>query len=235
MASCVSFASYTNLQSVVSFCDTRLIPAKVQVIINEGKAVGLSNGEALNEQLKNSDYIPVLKAIWSERDRSRRLEWLRSHAPEMHAPLMYEQALAEFVASQTVETVTKISLPLIQAATFRVYQDSQCSSDASVYKGDAPVRMKLTYLKSLDTLTKKFLKTPLSEIKAENNYMAAKVVEVAQASMSQELPSPNWIGHHGMSVFIDGKIAMHPEENHKEIRKKAAEEIIEKLNQTPNP
>ncbi len=224
----------TNPTSIVTFSERRLDPVFGNEIIKEGQKEGLSNSKNLNENLNASEYIPVLKAIWSERNKNRRLEWLHSHAFEMHAPLMYEQSIAEFVISPTVETVNQISIPLIQAASFRVIQDSKCSTDPSVFNGDAALRMKMTYQKVLNNQTEKHLFKKLEAIISENknviiSAVKTKVLEIAQSSISQELPSPNWIGSHGLNVFITGKIEMYPITDFKKIRDKIANETISLL------
>jgi hypothetical protein len=218
--------TFGNPLNVVSFCEKRLAPSEVDKIIQEGKE-GLSNTEKLNGHLAKSEYIPVLKAIWRERDRARRLTWLQSHASELHAPLMFEQALAEFVNVPTIETLFNTSLPLIRAAVFRVEQDSVCSADASVCHGDAPSRMLMLYQKIIFGLTQKHLQKDLALLIMENETLVqsnciAKVLEVARLSLTCELPSPTWIGFHGLNVMLEGKILMHPDDQFKSLRVKKA-------------
>lgn len=234
----LNFPNIYNLQNpgnVVSYSETRLNPQAVNHIIKQGKQEGLSNSKALNENLKSSQYIPVLNAIWSERDKNRRLEWLRSHESEMHAPLMFEQAITEFVIKPTVETIIQISIPLIKAASFRVVQDSKCSTDPSVFNGDAAQRMEMTYLTSLNTQTEIHINKKLVTIISENedaikSAVNAKVLKIAHSSITQDLPSPNWIGHHGLSVFRSGNIEMHSTADFKNHRDKVANDTIKKLN-----
>ena len=139
--------------------------------------------------MKKSDYIPILKAIWSERNRTLRLKWLQSHAAEFHAPLMYEQAISEFVVNPTAATLFQKTLPLIRAATFRVYQDSQCCKDSSVCKGDAPLRMESTYRISLNRQIEKRYKQSLETfvmnhmgLIQENNQLCKEIAQKTLAS-----------------------------------------------------
>ena len=138
---------FSNPQNVVAFCEVRLDQAAVTKIIQ--KEAGLTKEDQLIRHLALGEYMPVLKAIWSERDRSKRLQWLRSHQSEMHAPLLYEQAVVEFSQSPTEETLLQVSFPLLFEAGFRVFQDSQCCQDASVKQGDCVMRMQLVYQNSL--------------------------------------------------------------------------------------
>jgi len=219
-----------NLVSIVSYCEQRLQPIAINEIIKKGKSAGLSNTAALNKNLKKGCYIPVLNAIWSDKDR--RLSWLQSHASELHAPLMFEQAIAEFVNSPTVTTIVEISIPLIQAATFRVNQDSKCSTDPSVFNGDAAPRMRNTYLISLNKQIEKHLGKKLENVLSENqsaidSAMTAKTLKTAELSLSQKLPSPDWIGSHGINAIRYGKVEMHPIAASNEIRNKFAYETIQ--------
>ena len=95
---CVNFSSPYHARDAVAFCQIRNDPEAVAAIIQAGKAEGLSKSDELKALAEKGEYIPVLKAVWSERDRSRRLEWLRANA-SLHAPLMFELALAEFFHS----------------------------------------------------------------------------------------------------------------------------------------
>lgn len=206
----MNVVSFSNSQNLVSFCEQRLKREAVSQIIKKNKE-GV-NSPQIEEKLQSNDYISVLSLIWGERDSAKRLSWLRNHASELHAPLLYEQAIAEFKESPTVETVVQVSLPLIKAASFRVRQDAQCSQDPSVYNGDAHLRMEMTYGQALIEGMKKYASDlDLGTIQSQNKDAIReatlnKVKEIAQQTIANPdaLPSPNWIGFHGMSCFIKG-------------------------------
>ncbi len=226
--SCINFVCPQNL---VSFCERSLDPRDMNSMIRRNNGVGLSAPQ-LQDKLKSGDYQFVLEALWSDRDRSRRLNWLQERKDELHPVLMFELAVAKFVASPTIETIVSISIPIMKAASFRVAQDSQCSDDSSVKYGDASERMTLTYLKRLDSRVQAVLHTSIDDVIQNHQNIDAnktKVLETARLSRTTELPSPDWIGWHGMSVFIHGRPNMRPATEYQQIRNQFADEIINKL------
>lgn len=227
-----SHISINCTKSVVNLCDQeRLNPIELSNI-RKANPKGLTETATLSEHLSRNDYIPVLYSIWSERNQARRLEWLKLQAPSLHAPLLFEQAIAEFAAAPTVDTINTISFPLMKVAGFRVSQDMTCSTDPSVSFGDAAVRLTIAYQSRLEKLVKKHLNKSLAQILTENKdiRMAAiekKAKETIQASLSCQLPLPDWIGWHGMSVFVNGVIKMHPASKYKELRDAYATKILD--------
>lgn len=216
-------------RSTVSFAYTLLNDAQLKMTIIGEKGITLET----DESLKKCDYISVLKAIWSENDTARRVAWLRSHASELHAPLMYEQAIAEFLIAPTIDTVKQVSLPLLKSATFRVEQDSKCSKDISVNNGDAHICMDETYKMVLNARVVKILNKSIPDIaqNCKDTILAnvnQKMITTAQASLATQLPSPNWIRFHGIDALM-GTNSMHPESEFKKYRDEYANNMLAKL------
>ncbi len=223
-----------NHSNLVSFVEASLDPVQMNQLIQERKHIGL-NDPALEDNLRAGRYQPVLQALWSERDRDRRLAFLDSKKQELHPVLMFEEAIARFGASPTNETVHSVAIPLIDAAAFRVNQDAQCASDCSVKYGDAAARMHLAYGRRLTNRVQALMHRPLHEIAREHQQelktsTTAKVLDVARQSLSTELPSPDWVGFHGMELFISGKPDMYPADQYAERRHAYARTEIVKLN-----
>lgn len=233
----MNFINYSNVSSTVSFSELRLNQKEVATVIRQNSQ-GLSHSEILDQNLAQGNYIPVLSAIWGEKDKLRRLDWLRSQEHQLHAPLMFEQAIAEFTNSPTAETVATISLPLIRAAAFRVHQDAQCSRDASVYNGDASPRMQNTYVMALQNAIKKYAPSlRLEKIQEEKRdemqvEIKKKLREIVEKTLSapNTLPDPTWIGYHSiMSVFGEAP-QMHPREEFDKKRQEMVQSIMPQLN-----
>lgn len=229
----MSSVHFTDVRNMALFCEQSLDPKTIDAMIRENKDVGLSD-PALEDNLKTGNYRAVLVALWSERDRTRRLNWLESKADELHPVLMLELAIAKFGASPTIETINSFSIPLMKAAYFRIIQDAQCSKEPSVKHGDAATRMSMTYERRLNGRIKALLNTSLEETVAENRELRiaaikAKVMETAQLSLSKDLPSPNWIGWHGLAVFINGIPDMYSADEYKQIRDAYANEALASL------
>lgn len=229
----MSAINISNATNIVSFCERSLDLEAMDLMIRANKGIGLSD-PFLEDNLKRGDYRAVLVSVWSERDRPRRLAWLESKSNELHPVLMFELSVAKFVASPTAETVNSFSVPLIQAAAFRVTQDAQCAKDVSVKNGDAAIRMSTTYARRLHRQVEATLQRSLPQVLSDHQdariaAIKEKVLTTAQLSQRQDLPSPDWIGWHGLSVFIQGKPNMHPAGEYKQIRNAYASEVIEKL------
>lgn len=193
--------------SVTQFCWNRIDPEKANRIIQANKKVGLSDREGLNQALKEGEYVPVIASIWAERNKEIRLNFLREKSCELHAPLMFEHGLAEFNAEPTVDTFINITMPLFIAARFRVMQDAKCSKDITVEKGDPQDSLLMVYTTSLGTSIKKHLNSEYSQIIKENNnevqvQTRLKVLQVAEQTLTQELPNPGWLASHGMAKFF---------------------------------
>ena len=223
--------SITCAASVVSFCDKRLDRRAANEVMSKYSEGCLSSEREKFEKLAEAgDYIQVLGAIW--KDKENRLAFLDSISSRLHAPLMNEEAIARFIAAPTVETVIRISLPLLKAAEFRANQDAQCSLDPAVSRGDAYLRLALVYRRALDSQIKKYLPAEsLASVEAANkaelnSALLKKVMDVALATKAIELPSPLWIGYHGLSVFIEGAPKMHLESEYKRIRDEFADRVI---------
>jgi len=223
--------NFSNPRNIVTLCEQILNPDFANEIIQKGKAEGLSNEEQLQTWLDEGNYESVLKAVWSERDRERRHTWLAAKENQLHAPLMYELAIASFIHSPTAQTVSEVCIPLLKAAGVRVCQDAQCSKDRSVSNGDHVVRLQMAYVNRLTEQTKKILNLTVVEIVEGTDKeiriaaIKQKVNSVAELSMQTKLPDPEWIAWHGMGAFMGG-IKMHPVENYKAITDAFAQKII---------
>lgn len=96
---------------------------------NRVSRIGLSQPEVLNQALRVSDYITVLKHLWAEQNDQKRLTWLREKHKEFHVPLIYELSLEEFKAKPTLDTIQDVVLPLFVEALFRTELDLVCSRE----------------------------------------------------------------------------------------------------------
>lgn len=206
-----------NIVSISLFCDTRLNAVESNKIIQKYKSVGLSNRNALDDALARVDYITVLSHVWAERNRESRLTWLREKEGEMHAPLLFELAIAEFNAAPTVETVINVAYPLLKAATLRVMQDAACSKDLSVKNGDLALRLEMTYTAALEKKTQEVLHQSLEEIKSVdinqwNGAFRTKGVKLLDSTIGKPLPNPQWVDSHGMGKFMGARYTYSMEE-----------------------
>lgn len=220
-----NYINHTSIIDITQFCEQHFDEIAKNSKI-QGK--GLGDTQSLQQSLDKGDYIPVLRAVWSEKDTIRQLQWLREKAALLHAPLMFELALAEFSSTpdiNKIKTFYLVSIPLIKAAAFRVMQDAQCSTRSSFPHGTIGEKMAKIYTKALERRatvalgkTRAQLLTTEQEMRLFMIKMA--IEETALRSIMQELPPPTWIT--GGDIF--------PLENCKEIRDIAAYTAIQSIN-----
>jgi|GEM_PF-3281010 len=222
----MSVIRINNSESVVNFCEKQsdvgaLDAAKAKHDIG---CLSPANRERYDQAIRGGKYIPAIGAVW--KDPENRSRFLASYTEQLHAPLMFEEAIERFRRDPRMAVAINTSLPLIRAASFRVRQDAVCSADGSVSRGDAHIRMSMVYSRILarEFRARFGMKMPNpSEL-----VIKAKVEAVARASINRELPSPNWIGEHGMGVFLGG-VKMKAAVSHSGLRNNFARKELRKL------
>lgn len=196
--------TFHNPDSPILFCKMQIQPEKLSQLSTSSPYLNGLNYLGIIDNLNACMYPPLLLAIWGEKNNSRRLAWLKEHAG-LHALLMCERAIAEFVANPCVATITTVALPLIEAASCRMVQDCTCSTDPTVCD-DAHTKLKEIYLqvlvKKIDELTPHL---SLATIRSNQDKIISqksreKVIEVLTQSIENpdSLPSPEWISQHGL-------------------------------------
>lgn len=226
--------SVQSPKDLVVFCDLSLNPNFMNTLIPTNEYGGLS-GFQLEELLNQEQYHSVLTSIWEEPNKQRVVNWLRLKCENLHAILFFELAVAEFLTSPQIETIYSLSIPLLKAGEFRVHQDSQCADDLSVSCGDAATRLVATYTEKLNRLVKKHLNVSFEEL-IQNlsieqlNPIKEKILQTARLSLTTKLPSPTWVGWHGLQAIIRDTPKMHSEAEHKQLREKYALAVIQHLN-----
>lgn len=223
--------NYCNTQDFLSFLPLRLDEQQVKEIAKLNS--GLTSIDEISCYLASGDYIPVVKAVWAEKNELLRLNWLKEQEANLHAPLLAELGLAEFMANPTTDTVCQLSFPLIKAASKRVAQDALAIKDASLQ--DAMYVFELTYTEILNHLCQQKLNSSLYSITEENKekcaqYIKDKLKEVFQKSIevNQQMPNPIWIGYHGLEALF-GKVTIYPQSEINDKQKKFAENLLKDL------
>jgi hypothetical protein len=87
---------------------------------------GLCNLKELDGWLIGCNYACIIKSLWSEQLPEKKVVWLKEKEDAFHFPLLFEQSIEEFLINPTLKTASKISIPLIMAATIRLKQDLCC-------------------------------------------------------------------------------------------------------------
>ncbi len=182
----------------------------------------LQDTAAITKHLVEGNYIPILQALKLSIPSEEKLVWLEEHSG-LHAPLLYEQAIAEYKTHPTKQGFIR-SASLLKAATFRAKQDSQCCLDPTISKGEVADQISGIYEYSLNKFRREdgITLDPLS--KELSSAIKTKITETALKSLREPLPPPNWIGlSNTQNSWFDlktppGEAYMFPASTHKEIR-----------------
>ncbi len=189
-----------NDLSTVYFCKKRndLVEANKYMNLFEPDCLSPSKRERFITLAQEGKYNEVLVAIW--KDKTNRLDFLRSLEDELHAPLMFERVIAEFSENPTAETVNSFCVPLLSAAAFRVDQEVQCSiAPTTVNSDEASIQMFHMYFTSLKAKVEKVLRRSFASVVEDKSEHAAiikdRVFITAFLSKTANLSSPNWTWH----------------------------------------
>lgn len=188
---------------------------------------GLDNYEKLTGLLKKQEHIEILNRLWTERNYTKRINWLQETVSENHPMMMMELAYAYFLRSPTLETYQIKSLPLLHVAKMRLEMDASCTSDESVFAGVSVVENYEMII--LETLLRRNTNDELQEYCSKNLerefislYELAKILLYPFTQEEKySLPSPSWIFYHGLDAFTDTPNEV-PEKDWDQIRKKIA-------------
>jgi hypothetical protein len=222
----------------VLFPENRFDPKSVKDILKNNN--GLDSPE-LSKNLREASYIKVFKAIWSEKNKERRLDFLRNNAG-LHAPLLFELGMAEVAKElpkvqkdyndeamkEKIREAVAVAMSYFTAASKRVFQDALAVNDHSLE--DAGLVMFMIYNKGLSDLLNNrtgknwedFYSKELSKGKEK-----AKVKEIFQKTLTESLPNPTWVGKHGLSYTFSGRVELYPYNEAKEKQNNCAKKIIE--------
>ena len=213
--------------NIVLYVGMRNNAAKMQGIIRDGKGI---EEERVRGCIERGEYIEALNAIWSERDRPKRLDFLRTHAKE-HAPILFELAVAEAAAvipkegydsathdAEIRRVVSEVAMPLIKYAGLRVIEDAVAIDDASLQ--DAHAVMDDAYILALQNLIKKRTGKQNTSF-VDNKRMTQRLIEILERDVDGEMPSPKWVALHGLRIKIDGSITLHDDRVDRQQAKRA--------------
>ena len=186
--------SHLNSVNVINWCEVRLNKERSSEIIKEHPE-GLSNETALKEALRVQDYVGLLKSVWGERDREKRLAWLQTKSFE--AVLPYELALAEFKMSPSIETLATKTLPFFAVASARARIDMACSRNQPL--GSFYLQMENTYYQALEKLIIERVKVDSSfshSLSKENRIKKFESSIKKLQELKENIPalsSPRWV------------------------------------------
>lgn len=198
------------------YCTLRKCPQWKDAIVVQTQYMQLLKDLNFQSCLENREYIPLLKWVWCQSDRTIALEWLRSKREEDHAPLLCELAIEEFEASKTAETLHEVSIPLIRQAMFCTLSDSLCLKVDKTFRFSAMNAIERSYMTCLENMSIKYLEVGIEGISKELlNSREKKIKEVislaAQRVLGREPVKKNWLRWYGRDCLSGTEIPMKKE------------------------
>ncbi len=195
-----------QLDDIIIFTFKRNQPHAVQKIALDNN--GMNNMNALENNLQSGDYIPVLKALWSEKDIKKKIDWLQEKKHESHPILLFELSV-EVVKEDPSLSNLEESLYLLELGKYRTDLDAICVSDSSALA--AAQSLYNNYSKVIATVVSQnpSLKEMLTT--GQSKEMNVRILQKLLISLKQvqqklnSLPPPNWVSTHALQMLFSEK------------------------------
>lgn len=220
----VKEGGHLGLEDAITFTFNRNQPQVMQRFFLDYH--GMNDMKALEASLKKQDYISVLKALWSEKDAAKRLDWLSQKENESHTILLFELALELFKNNPNLENLHK-SLFLIELGKYRADIDAICINDPSMKTASQSLYVNYaTAIGSIVSQTPELIGILREDSK---NELTKEILQNVLDKLNQiendidKLPSSNWISDYALKrLFSNENILESPE-----VCKKKKIELIE--------
>lgn len=194
-----------------------------------GQYPGLCDEDKVTRLLEQQDYIEVLKHVWSENNKEKRLLWLKKGAEKGHIICMFELGKEYAIQGNALEGFFWLFL-----GTYRTEQDILCCTDPSL---DHCARLlNSCYLPYYGKLVSENASFCDKNSLREENFMrmnieaCTRVVEYLKNC--QKFPSPGWLSPHGFASTTQNSrdsMLLHPEKTFSAKRKKVADDVVVKI------
>ncbi|MFZ4673073.1 MAG: hypothetical protein ACOYL1_01835, partial [Chlamydiia bacterium] len=152
----------------------------------------------MQKWVQEGEWISILKSLWSDEEGARALAWLRSKEIELLPPLLYEQAIAEFVQNPTFATASRISIPLIAVATLSLRQQQSLIQEKALEDPTSAEIFESKYFEKLHDLLLSKCKISLPELILSSDSSEHILRRVHKLAQTEDLPTPQslkWLIH----------------------------------------
>jgi hypothetical protein len=197
---------------------------------------GLLSDEKMDALLKKQDYIAILNCLWTEPSLESRINWLEKKRSQWVPLLVAELAVEYLQRDPTLEVFLYSSRPLLNVAVCITDIDSQCAPPHaasaseflnSQYKGY--IRAILMAKHSPDSLRRFWKKNFFSFKENEISYYREALMSFIHPT--EVIHSPQWVFMHGIEGLDFPLTDICQEEECREIRCRAAEEMFERVSE----
>ena len=215
--------SISNNGDVLCFISDNLDPDKGGKIFPRYR--GLGDEKKVTNLVAQQNYIEVLKYVWSENNKEKRLAWLQKTADEGHIICMFELSKEYALMGNVAESHFWLMLGVA-----RTRQDVLCCTDCSLE--DCPYFLMQCYGPFLRKVLLKdsslFEKDKFLEKSVRQLDMKTLARELEYLNNCQKFPSPAWLHLHGMASFlppIKDSTILHPEKTFSVKRKEITDAL----------
>ncbi|MEC7839127.1 MAG: hypothetical protein VX777_03695 [Chlamydiota bacterium] len=219
-----------HLDDVVIFTFNRNNPQALQRFLLDYD--GMLNENILEENLRNQNYIAVLRALWSEENAQKRLEWLKKKESESHPILLFELAVEVIKEEPNLENFQK-SLYYLELAKYRTDLDAVCVNDSSARA--APQSLYQTYSRAVADVVDRApnLKNQLTQsvLQGVDKEVLTQLLSALQEIELQidALPSPEWVSTHALRKLLSNKKIITTEKKCLDTRKRMIKSFIRNI------
>jgi len=190
----ISPGSLNSLERAVCVAQNRLDTEFIQKEARGAKFQTL----ILEESLSNGDWMPLMKTLWSDEEGTQPLRWLRDKEKDFLPLLLYEQSMMEFIKKPTLETASRISIPLIVTATLSLRVQQSFVLDEALIDVNIANILEEQYLENLNQLIGRIHKTSLAEVVLLSDCSTHILDKVKQFSQKKDFPKQKtfcWLIH----------------------------------------
>lgn len=180
----ISTGSLNSSERAVCVAQNRLDSEFVQ---KEAKGSKFQTS-SLEKSLNDGDWMPLMKTLWSDEEGTQALRWLRDKEKDFLPVLLYEQSMLEYLKKPTLETASRISIPLIVTATLSLRVQQSFVLDEALVDVNIANTLEEQYLENLNQLIGRVHKTSLAEMVLLSDCSMHILDKVKEFSQKKDLP-----------------------------------------------
>jgi len=181
----ISSSSLRPIEQLIQVAENRTSPSFLQ---KESRGAKFQLAE-MQKWSQEGEWISILKSLWSDEEGQKALEWLRSKELEHIPPLLYEQAIAEFIQNPTLKTASKTSIPLIVTASLSLRQQQIYIQEKALVMPSCGEVFENKYFENLNDLISSSLKTSLPELILSSDSSQHILRKVHNFMLKEDLPT----------------------------------------------
>ena len=198
---------------------------------------GLLSDKKMDALLEKQDYIAVLNCLWTEPSLEARINWLEKKRDQWVPLLVAELAVEYLQRDPTLQAFLYLSRPLLNVAVCVTDIDSQCDPNPDTASASeflnrqygGYIRAILMAKHSPEALRRFWRKNFVSFKENEISHYREALTTFTQPT--EVVHSPQWVFVHGIEGLDFPLPDFDQQEEYKEIRRTAAEEMLQRVSE----